>query len=58
MTEATEDQFTAYFPPIDSKNFLDTVNGSFVGIGAYVDMPQPGKLLITAPIEGSPAEKA
>ncbi len=58
MAQATDDEYTAYFPPVESKTFTESLQGEFVGIGAYVDMPQPGKFIITAPIEGSPAEKA
>ena len=58
MAEASGDDYTAYFPPTDSESFIDNMNGTFVGIGAYVEMPQPGKFIISAPIEGSPAEEA
>lgn len=58
LTEAAGDRYTAYFPPQAAKDFRSSLNGEYVGIGAYVDLPQPGVFIITAPLEGSPAEKA
>lgn len=58
MAEASGDKHTAYFPPVESKNFQDSLNGEFAGIGAYIDMPKPGELHIVSPISGTPSEKA
>ena len=58
MAEASGDKHTAYFPPVESKNFQDSLAGEFHGIGAYVDMPKPGVLHIISPISGTPSEKA
>lgn len=58
MTESTGDKYTTYFPPADAKGFTDDLNGEFEGIGAYVEMPQPGMMLVTSPLVGSPAESA
>ncbi len=57
MSDASKDKHTAYFPPTESKNFQDELNGEFEGIGAYIDMPKPGELHIIAPISSTPAEK-
>jgi C-terminal processing protease CtpA/Prc len=32
MAEATKDKHTAYFPPVESKNFKDELKGEFDGI--------------------------
>lgn len=58
MAEASGDKHTAYFPPVESKNFQDQLGGEFEGIGAYIDMPKPGELHIVSPISGTPAEKS
>lgn len=58
MAEASGDKHTAYFPPIESKNFQDELGGEFEGIGAYIDMPKPGELHIISPMSGTPAEKS
>ncbi|MDD2891659.1 MAG: S41 family peptidase [Candidatus Gracilibacteria bacterium] len=58
MTEASGDKHTAYFPPVESKNFQEGLGGEFEGIGAYIDMPKPGELHIVSPMSGTPAEKS
>lgn len=58
MAEASGDKHTAYFPPVEAKNFQDELGGEFEGIGAYIDMPKPGELRIISPMSGTPAEKA
>lgn len=55
--DAINDKYTVFFPPSDAKNFDDSLNGSFEGIGAYIDMVEPGKIIIKAPLKDSPAEK-
>jgi carboxyl-terminal processing protease len=58
MADASGDKYTAYFPPVESKNFQDELSGEFEGIGAYIDMPKPGELHIISPMSGTPAEKS
>ena len=58
MAEAGGDKHTAYFPPVESKNFQDQLGGEFEGIGAYIDMPKPGELHIISPMSWTPAEKS
>lgn len=58
MAKATNDPFTTYFPPAQSQEFSEELNGEFEWIGTYLDMPAPGEFVITAPIPNSPAEKA
>jgi len=59
MLMALGDPHTNYVPPeafaIDSN---DIFQGEFEGIGAHVSMNRNGVLIIVAPIQGSPAEKA
>ena len=59
MLMALGDPHTNYVPPeafaIDSN---DIFQGEFEGIGAHVSMNRNGILIIVAPIQGSPAEKA
>ncbi len=52
------DKYTSYFPAIESSDFFSWLNGEFEGIGAYIEMNEPGKLIIISPIAGSPAEMA
>ena len=51
------DPYSVYFPPQDSKDFQDTINGSFDGIGMEVG-DNDGVLTVIAPLKGSPADKA
>lgn len=56
MADSAGDKHTAYFPPVESKDFHDQLDGGFDGIGAYIDMPKPGELHIISPMSGTPAE--
>ncbi len=58
MVEAVDDKYTSYFPPVEAKDFQEWLEGKFEGIGAYVDLPEPGKFIIISPLKGSPAEDA
>jgi len=54
---ALGDEYTEYFTPDEYQDFMSTLNGSFTGIGAYLE--QDGDyVVIVAPIKGSPAEQA
>ncbi|HRX63740.1 MAG TPA: S41 family peptidase [Candidatus Absconditabacterales bacterium] len=55
--EAIGDPYTVFFPPKEAKNFEDSLEGEFEGIGAYIEMLKPGVIIISAPIKNSPAEK-
>lgn len=58
LAEGTGDKYTSYFPPVESKDFFQGLDGEYEGIGAYIEMPEPWVLLIVSPIVGSPAEAA
>ncbi|MCF7812832.1 PDZ domain-containing protein [Candidatus Gracilibacteria bacterium] len=57
MVEKMDDKYSSYIEPAKSQEFRAGLDGEFEGIGAYVEMIN-GKFTITAPIKGSPAEKA
>ena len=48
---------TRYLPPDVAEAEREALQGSFEGIGAYINV-QEGQPIIVAPIEGSPAERA
>lgn len=58
LADATGDKYTTFFPPSEAKNFDEWLAWEFEGIGAYVDMVNPGVFQIISPISGFPAEKA
>lgn len=57
MMNALGDKHSSYMDPEDFKAANDSIDGSYEGIGAYVDSTTE-YLTITSPIPGSPAERA
>lgn len=57
MMQALGDQHSSYMDPVDYKQANESLEGSYEGIGAYVDTTTD-YLTITSPIPDSPAEKA
>jgi carboxyl-terminal processing protease len=57
MVNALDDPYTTFFPPKENKEFKDDMGGAFEGIGAQLEAKE-GRILVVAPIKGSPAEKA
>ena len=55
--EAYKDPYTVYFEPVESKNFADTVNGSFGGVGMQI-ANKDGRIVVIAPLKDTPAMKA
>ncbi len=59
MIQALGDAHTAYIDPADMKVEQSGFQGEFDGIGAHVEQSKDGRhIIIIAPIEGSPAERA
>jgi carboxyl-terminal processing protease len=52
------DEFTRFIPPELAERAREQLEGSFEGIGAYVDLNEDGYLVIIRPIEGQPADLA
>ena len=57
MVRALNDPYSVYVPPTDEREFRKQVMGSYVGIGAEIDV-QDGWLVIVTPMEDSPALEA
>ena len=57
MLEALEDPFTTFFNPEETETFLASVNGTFEGIGAEIEV-RDEQLLIVAPLKDTPADRA
>ncbi len=55
--QALGDPHTNYFSPEDYQAFLDSLNGTFSGIGAYLDL-DGNYIVIRSPIKETPAHKA
>lgn len=57
MVRAAGDPYTVFAPPADTKQFEETIEGSFSGIGIEIGI-RGGIVTVIAPLEGSPARKA
>lgn len=55
--EALGDPYTNYFEPDEFKAFLESLEGSFTGIGAYLDQ-EGAYVIVSAPVKGAPAARA
>jgi carboxyl-terminal processing protease len=56
--ELLNDDYTQYIPPDVADEVRQQLEGSFEGIGAFIDLTEDGYLLIVRPIEGQPADLA
>ncbi|MED1468642.1 S41 family peptidase [Bacillus salipaludis] len=57
MLSTLNDPYSVYMDKETAKQFTQTLDSSFEGIGAEVGM-ENGKIVIVSPFKGSPAEKA
>jgi carboxyl-terminal processing protease len=51
------DPYTVFFDPTESKQFSDTISGSFAGVGMEIDI-KDSVLTVIAPLKGTPAATA
>ena len=57
--EGLGDDYTQYFTKEEMEEFMTETEGSYVGIGIYIlQNTKDNTVVILAPVEGSPAEKA
>lgn len=57
LVSATGDPYTTYFTEDEYKDFTDSLNGNFSGIGAQLGAKDSG-IVVIAPLDGFPAQKA
>lgn len=57
MVAAVDDPYTAFSDPDATKQFEETIGGSFSGVGIEIGVRQ-GLVTVIAPLSGSPAEGA
>ncbi len=57
LVDSLGDPYTTYFTPKEAAQFSDDLNGTFTGIGAELGK-QNNNLVVIAPVDGSPAQKA
>ncbi len=59
MAAAVDDPYTNYYPPEDFTSYKSNVTSTYVGIGATLGADEEkNRLVVVAPMEDSPAEKA
>lgn len=58
MVSSLGDPFTSYFPPVQNTAFKTQMAGEFSGIGAELSLNDQSQIIVMAPLDGSPAEKA
>jgi len=57
MVKSLDDPYTVFFPPKDTKRFIEDVKGIFEGVGMEIEI-RKNQLQVIAPLEGTPAQKA
>ena len=58
MVAALGDPYTVFLPPDQQKSSKEELNGSFEGVGIQLGFNKEKRLVVIAPLEGTPAEKA
>jgi len=57
LTASLGDPYTVFLPPSDNKQAKEDLNGAFEGVGIQLGY-KDNKLIVIAPLKGSPAEAA
>ncbi|MFC1617939.1 S41 family peptidase [Patescibacteria group bacterium] len=57
MVEATDDPYSAFMDPEETKEFEEELDGTFEGIGIEIAIKKD-RLTVVAPLEGTPAKQA
>jgi len=57
LVGAFDDPYSVFLPPEDSQKFQEDVGGNFGGVGMEIEV-KDGKLLVVAPLAGTPAAEA
>ncbi len=58
MVSALGDPYTVFLPPEQQKSSKEDLNGSFDGVGIQLGYNKDKRLVVIAPLEGTPAKKA
>lgn len=58
MVAAVGDPYTVFLPPEQQKSSKGDLNGSFEGVGIQLGFNKDSRLVVVAPLSGTPAEKA
>ncbi|MBI2315019.1 S41 family peptidase [Candidatus Daviesbacteria bacterium] len=58
MVAALEDPYTVFLPPEQQKFSKEELNGSFEGVGIQLGFNKEKRLVVVAPLAGTPAQRA
>lgn len=58
MVASLGDPYTVFLPPDSQKSSKEELNGAFEGVGIQLGFNEEKRLVVVAPLEGTPAEKA
>lgn len=58
MVSALGDPYTVFLPPQQQKFSKEELNGSFEGVGIQLGFNEEKRLVVVAPLSGTPAQKA
>lgn len=58
MVAAVGDPYTSFLPPDSQKATKETLGGSFEGVGIQLGFNKDKRLVVIAPLKGTPAQKA
>lgn len=57
LADSVDDPYTVFFDPEESQAFMESINGTFEGIGAEIG-EQDGQIVVIAPLPNTPAFQA
>lgn len=58
MVSSIGDPYTVFLPPEQQKSTKEELNGSFDGVGIQLGFDKDKRLVVVAPLKGTPAEKS
>lgn len=58
MVKSLGDPYTAFLDPKQNQNITDELAGSFQGVGIQIGFNKDKRLVVIAPLKGTPAERA
>lgn len=58
MVSAIGDPYTVFLPPEEQKYSKDDLNGAFEGVGIQLGFNKDKRLVVVAPLDGTPAHRA
>ncbi|OGH16996.1 MAG: hypothetical protein A3C30_01960 [Candidatus Levybacteria bacterium RIFCSPHIGHO2_02_FULL_40_18] len=58
LLSSLEDPYTSFFPPKENTEFKTQLAGEFTGIGAELSLSPDNRIMVVAPLDESPAQKA